>query len=103
MKKIILFSIGVLVYLTLVVSCGPSARDMEEWRLADSVRVASDSSRDMNAKSVCDRAMQTMKYYKDETTGLHYAVVENNGQIVMVLIPSNMLLNTPNLRTFKSR
>ena len=110
MKKIILFVIGVLMYVTCVftfVSCGPSAKELEEKRLADSTRCANDPSYTASTKSenvnYLDKVMQTMTYYKDETTGLYYAVVENNGQITMVVLPVNWNISTPNLRTFKSR
>lgn len=101
MKKI-MFIICVMNLLGwFATSCGPTAEGLEEQRLADSVLMASDSSRYINSKSLCDSVMSTMVYYKDETTGFYYAVVENNGQVSITVLPGNS--NIPYLRTFKSK
>ena len=98
MKKI-LFVIG----LFILVSCGPSAKEIAQEREESKNEVVEEKFGD----SWSDNIIGTVDYYRDETTGIYYSVVYNtyDGTIDMEIIPRNQI--TGNLdskcKKFKSK
>lgn len=90
----------------ILMSCGPSAAEIEnQIRLNKNISEV-DSRTKVYNQEITDVIIQTICYYHDETTDIYYSVVYiNDGQIDMEIIPSNMVTSKVmnNSRKFKSR
>jgi len=87
MKKILLL---VVVAFTMT-SCGPSAREMEEKRLQDSIQGSVNPSATENAPEF------KVTYYKDDA-GIVFAVMQCCGELKMEIVPSNQTLGIKNFK-----
>ena len=89
MKKILVL-IGIAFTMA---SCGPSAREMEEKRLQDSIQNS------LNPSATEDENVPVFKvtYYKDDA-GIVFAVMQCCGELKMEIVPSNQTLGIKNFK-----
>jgi hypothetical protein len=91
MKKILLL---IVIAITMA-SCGPSARELEEKRLQDSIN-------SVNSHTTEEAPVFKVTYYKDETSGIVFAVMQCCGELKMEIVPSNQTMGINNFNKIKS-
>ena len=92
MKKILLL----IVIAFTMASCGPSARELEEKRIQDSIQSS------MNPSATEEAPVFKVTYYKDETSNIVFAVMQCCGELRMEIVPSNQTLGITNFKKIKS-